>query len=243
MSYTLSSESKRKQIRRKLLGVCKPDFDFSNYHSNFIKNNNLEVIECYKTTQFHFAIVRDLNTTLLGVFSYSEVEKKCVIPIDFDYIEFNYSNGFNVGKNNLYNIYSYIGTLILPIWFNFISVEKNLITVKKGDLYGLYSLSGILILPTNFVDIIIKGDLIIVKKELFLAGVYSISLSKFIIPIKYDNIQILSDYIIASTRIDRYKTEESYYDFSGKFIKSQIEEKPPKYDRSDILEGIYMGWW
>lgn len=250
-NYYYDVQETKTQYENKIVAALFiPKYDFATYHRKFINKANLEVIKCIEVynsstdSDINLAIVKDKKTNLYGLFSYSKQEHKCIIPIEFDYIEFNYSLGFTIKKNNLCGLYSSIGTPIVPINFDSFIIKRNLIIVKKDGLLGLYSSSGALILPTNFLNVIIEGDLIIVKENKhFCEGVYSKSLSKFIIPIKYDNIQILSDYIIASTRIASYKTEESYYDFSGKFIKSQIEEKPPKYDRSDILEGIYMAWW
>lgn len=249
--YYYDARETKIQYENKIVAVLFiPKYDFATYHSNFINKANLEVIKCitkYNSStksDINLAIVKDKKTNLYGLFSYSKQEHKCIIPIEFDYIEFNYSLGFTIKKNNLCGLYSSTGTPIVPIIFDSFTIEGNLIIVKKDGLVGLYSSSGSLILPANFFNIIIKGDLIIVEEnEHFSKGIYSISLSKFIIPIKYNNIEILSDYIIAITCIDRYKAEESYYDFSGKFIKSEVKEESPEYDRSDILEGIYMGWW
>ena len=190
---------------------------------------------------FRFTCFVVKSKNLSGIYSFSG---ELILPIKYDDISITTKNHHVaiVKKSGLLGLYSLdLHDWILPLEYDDISIttEDNyhVAIVKKIGLVGSYSLDlHDWILPLEY-DLICKLHNKVLKvNKGYLWGVYSVSLSKFIIPIQnntvnsvdsvdYCNtIEFYSDSILIKTS-DPYKIEEAYYDYNGNLLSSTTRKK------------------
>ena len=155
------------------------------------------------------------KNNLWGLYFYNN--KKPIIPIEYDEIEYISGDIYKVRKNNLWGAYycrqnNFESKLIIPIKFNAITLAtKNLILAQTNNKFDIFHLNGELYIQD--VDKIesLNDNIIIKKGESY--GVNDI------IPVQYDSIKQLGE-----TRFIISKNNKFGFYSEGTIIEPDFDE-------------------
>lgn len=141
-------------------------------------------------------------------------DNKTIIPIEFDYIYFNYiDNYFFTTKDNKTGVYNIEGKIIIPIKFENITYNNDYFFIKENNKIGIYDKDGKNIIPVEFDNIDFNDNYFIVKKA-NKVGVYDNEGKNIIPPIEFDYI----NYYQNSHFFVRSNYKEGIYNINGENI-------------------------
>ena len=111
----------------------------------------------------------------IGVEHYFTLQRKVIIPAEYDYIERTGVSSeifFFVGLNRKFGLYNSEGKLIIDAIFDKISLENNIIIVRTGKFCGAYDYEGNQIVPTKYAELKQYDSGIIVRNHRDNFGAY-----------------------------------------------------------------------
>lgn len=164
--------------------------------------------------QEHNILVPMLKNNKYGAIN---LNRKVIIPFEFDNISLYLKNTYLVEKNNLRGLYNSNGIQLLSCRFNSIKpIGDNSFIVKKDGEVGVIKKNDKIIIPISFKSIISKSDsrLYIIKNKNNKSALYSKD-GKQIIPFEFDNISFYNNNNLLFARNSKYALATNAYNLNN----------------------------